>query len=240
MSRMQPITVEDISYLSQFLASDSCEEDALNIHQLGGFLWSVVASPIALDPDDWLPVVFGDVTEDGLEKSPFQTQEEAERVLLTIRRLYQQADQYLQANKSPLTTEYALSGDETVAQPLSDWCQGLLMGYGWLEDIWQEAFDADEGEGGTLKAKIESALGCIATFADVPAALAEAADAEKMRANLPVLHQDVLPVALLEYAQAGRKLHDEEQAIAAIYAKTGRNDPCPCGSGRKFKQCCLQ
>jgi uncharacterized protein YecA (UPF0149 family) len=22
-------------------------------------------------------------------------------------------------------------------------------------------------------------------------------------------------------------------------AKTGRNDPCPCGSGKKFKKCCL-
>jgi hypothetical protein len=22
-------------------------------------------------------------------------------------------------------------------------------------------------------------------------------------------------------------------------AKTGRNDPCPCGSGKKFKRCCL-
>ncbi len=21
-------------------------------------------------------------------------------------------------------------------------------------------------------------------------------------------------------------------------AKTGRNDPCPCGSGKKYKQCC--
>ncbi|MBW2484820.1 MAG: SEC-C domain-containing protein, partial [Deltaproteobacteria bacterium] len=21
--------------------------------------------------------------------------------------------------------------------------------------------------------------------------------------------------------------------------KVGRNDPCPCGSGRKFKRCCL-
>jgi uncharacterized protein len=23
------------------------------------------------------------------------------------------------------------------------------------------------------------------------------------------------------------------------HAKTGRNDPCPCGSGRKYKKCCL-
>jgi uncharacterized protein len=22
--------------------------------------------------------------------------------------------------------------------------------------------------------------------------------------------------------------------------KIGRNDPCPCGSGKKYKQCCLQ
>ncbi len=25
----------------------------------------------------------------------------------------------------------------------------------------------------------------------------------------------------------------------AAQAKPGRNDPCPCGSGKKFKQCCL-
>ena len=24
-----------------------------------------------------------------------------------------------------------------------------------------------------------------------------------------------------------------------IGAKTGRNDPCPCGSGKKYKKCCL-
>ncbi len=39
-------------------------------------------------------------------------------------------------------------------------------------------------------------------------------------------------------AAAGQKA----AAIAAIRAgrlKVGRNDPCPCGSGRKFKKCCL-
>ena len=23
------------------------------------------------------------------------------------------------------------------------------------------------------------------------------------------------------------------------YSKAGRNDPCPCGSGEKFKNCCI-
>jgi uncharacterized protein len=26
--------------------------------------------------------------------------------------------------------------------------------------------------------------------------------------------------------------------IRRLEPKTGRNDPCPCGSGKKFKQCC--
>jgi uncharacterized protein len=39
--------------------------------------------------------------------------------------------------------------------------------------------------------------------------------------------------------------HPEDQTLQApdettkISIKTGRNDPCPCGSGRKYKKCCL-
>jgi uncharacterized protein YecA (UPF0149 family) len=28
-----------------------------------------------------------------------------------------------------------------------------------------------------------------------------------------------------------------DQEWQALLAKTGRNDPCPCGSGKKFKNC---
>jgi len=41
--------------------------------------------------------------------------------------------------------------------------------------------------------------------------------------------------------------HDPESLMAELRAeetearpKAGRNDPCPCGSGRKFKACCLR
>ena len=34
---------------------------------------------------------------------------------------------------------------------------------------------------------------------------------------------------------------DEETPVMPVIAapKTGRNDPCPCGSGKKYKKCCL-
>ncbi|MBP99557.1 MAG: hypothetical protein CL477_02630 [Acidobacteria bacterium] len=32
----------------------------------------------------------------------------------------------------------------------------------------------------------------------------------------------------------------EEVVTVASAGKVGRNDPCPCGSGKKYKQCCEQ
>ncbi|WP_026016950.1 SEC-C metal-binding domain-containing protein, partial [Catenovulum agarivorans] len=27
--------------------------------------------------------------------------------------------------------------------------------------------------------------------------------------------------------------------VSSLTTKVGRNDPCPCGSGKKYKKCCL-
>ena len=35
-----------------------------------------------------------------------------------------------------------------------------------------------------------------------------------------------------------RKEADEEKSISQINKKVKRNEPCPCGSGKKYKKCC--
>ena len=47
------------------------------------------------------------------------------------------------------------------------------------------------------------------------------------------------------HGEEGREAEDEDHAPApppaeAKAAKVGRNDPCPCGSGKKYKKCCGQ
>jgi SEC-C motif-containing protein len=32
--------------------------------------------------------------------------------------------------------------------------------------------------------------------------------------------------------------HEAEEPFRRVAAKVGRNDPCSCGSGKKFKKCC--
>ncbi len=39
-------------------------------------------------------------------------------------------------------------------------------------------------------------------------------------------------------ARGGRELAADATPIRRPGSKLGRNDPCPCGSGRKFKKCC--
>jgi uncharacterized protein YecA (UPF0149 family) len=42
--------------------------------------------------------------------------------------------------------------------------------------------------------------------------------------------------------QQGHKTHVEDTAATLVRDKpaVGRNEPCPCGSGKKFKKCCLK
>jgi len=37
-----------------------------------------------------------------------------------------------------------------------------------------------------------------------------------------------------------RPLRTGPAPVKAAHPKVGRNDPCPCGSGKKYKQCCLK
>ena len=48
-----------------------------------------------------------------------------------------------------------------------------------------------------------------------------------------------------ERAEAKKKgkrlkpIYLDAPAPIVVSDKTGRNDPCPCGSGKKFKKCCI-
>ena len=47
-------------------------------------------------------------------------------------------------------------------------------------------------------------------------------------------------VALWRTGQPPAKLMDIlRRREADVWASVGRNDPCPCGSGRKYKKCCV-
>ena len=52
-----------------------------------------------------------------------------------------------------------------------------------------------------------------------------------MRTMAELLRRDRAPAEIMQFYAA------EDAKLKAAFAKIGRNDPCPCGSGKKFKQC---
>ena len=55
------------------------------------------------------------------------------------------------------------------------------------------------------------------------------------RVNLPgVSRRGVVVVR----ASKNPKIKTNRQPITRSEPKIGRNDPCPCGSGKKYKRCC--
>jgi len=40
--------------------------------------------------------------------------------------------------------------------------------------------------------------------------------------------------------EAPKSLSDSKTTVRADVKKVGRNEPCPCKSGKKFKKCCGQ
>ncbi|MGF6147819.1 Predicted metal-binding protein related to the C-terminal domain of SecA [Kingella potus] len=49
---------------------------------------------------------------------------------------------------------------------------------------------------------------------------------------------DSLPDTVSAAAAYWRAVKNKPQTVRRQGAKTGRNDPCPCGSGKKYKACC--
>jgi len=104
-----------------------------------------------------------------------------------------------------------------------------------LEEILRERLPAHFGAGDPLAEAVEDVLA--AYLAD-------------LGQRAVVLHASELERALLTHAGAFRRrvvagdLAGRAGRAARPFVhrveKTGRNDPCPCGSGRKFKQCCRQ
>ena len=62
-----------------------------------------------------------------------------------------------------------------------------------------------------------------------------AADLGFLVHDLPHLRGD-LAVALVATEEAPTRVRQ----IVNEAPKVGRNDPCPCGSGKKYKKCCLE
>lgn len=238
MPVVPPFTIDQAILLTRFLSSPQRPDDTLTYPQLAGFLFGLANGPALIPPSEWIPLVFND--QDAL----YETKDEANQVLQAMMALYNDCVRERTGGTLSLPPGCEMRSQPmdnlTTDAPLSQWAQGFGMGYDYLAEVWNE-YTPDE-----LDEDLGVLLLTLSFFASLK--LAEVYHREtKGRGSLEQLAQSVMeifPDAMREYAHLGRSIYqarleagDLEQEPSRR-AKIGRNDPCPCGSGKKFKKCC--
>ena len=238
MSAISPFTETHAALLRSFLSSPQRPMGTMTYPQLAGFLFSLANAPELIPPSEWIPMAVND------QDAGYETQGEAEQVLQAMMALYNDSCLERRAGTTTLPP-----GCEIRSQPLdnladdaalSQWARGFLTGHTYLDDSWNDYTpeELDEELGFMLM---------VLTFFATPA-LAEAYHKEgKGKTSLEQLAETVVRIfsdAMREYAHLGRSIYQARRAAGDLdqeslaRPKVGRNDPCPCGSGKKFKKCC--
>ena len=109
------------------------------------------------------------------------------------------------------------------------WCQGFLTGVELSPTAWYDAADPED---------VAELLFPIEVVAD------ELDEDEKARYT-PAAWRKLLLESEAGLEATIERLRDywaivrhPPQTVRHVAPKAGRNDPCPCGSGRKHKHCC--
>jgi len=210
----------------------------MGLNMLSGFLFGVCCAPELIAEDEWLPLIFDS------QPAAYGADEEALIVPL-IRELHEAFGEQVKNHLVALPVgceplEPPMDNLQPEA-PFSQWCAGYMSAHDWLEELWLEYVPEEAQDELTSMVVV---LSFFASEALAKAYYAELRDNdaqfEEIATQVLQLHRD----AMCEYAAMGRTLQQAMEKIRAekpmpvTRNKVARNEPCPCGSGKKFKKCC--
>lgn len=221
------LSEEEFEELEAILVSDDVPADCMNLEMLDGFLAAVLCGPEAIEPPRWLPAVW---TADG-DEVEFRSGSVARRALTLVLNYHNEILSTMDAEDEAWDPFcYAVEGEDSPALG-DEWIAGFEQGLELWPDDWTAGLDSHDA------AVAEGLLNNV--LKPWSADDAEEADDETRLAWLAASGQAARGLFALwrEIGMPAPALADTRLAQAGG-AGPGRNDLCPCGSGKKFKKCC--
>jgi uncharacterized protein len=203
-------------------------EEAMLLEELDGFVAGLVVCPDLIKPSEWLPFVWG--TEGG-EEPAFDSLDHLNRVLGLVMEHYNDVARTLIDRPDRYGPLFAV--DERHNEILWElWIAGFEKAVKLRPAAWKPLLAADP--------ETAQAMAGLLTLADVDRRDPHFSQ-EQLDALSAAAPDKIGPwvVVLNEWRLAHSELgHIPPSPFPAPVAKVGRNDPCPCGSGKKYKKCC--
>jgi uncharacterized protein len=243
----------DIKALEDCFKQASIKESFESLYHSLGFITAMASSPEEIQPSEWIEQLV--ITEDQVPH--FENEQQVKVFTTNLITWWSQCNQLFDHGGTiSLPAKMGLTPSGKPNKALIEFSTGYLDGFDWLFESWQSVLPDDNPEAH----RTLSVLNFI---------LARFIDEKAMAKSEPDLYQQlpdtkgcfkVLPNLLSGVGMLGQDLalSDDEienmllqpetdssrskiatEPFKNIQRSVGRNDNCPCGSGKKFKKCCL-
>ena len=229
----QSLSEAELVELDEFLGSEANEDTAMDVSTLEGFLTAIAIGPRMVPPSEWLPWVWD--LEEGKAEADFDNEAQATQIMSLILRLYNSVNTTF--NTDPASFEPIFW--RGIQWGAAEWSEGFITGFMFNEEPWS-LLSIGQPTWFTPFFRLGTDEGIDLTKSG--------GDAERwmneIEPSLVRIHaywkakRVSQPAALLtdDYYHRGRQ--KEFPQVVRGGPKIGRNEPCPCGSGKKFKKCC--
>jgi uncharacterized protein len=228
MNLDKPLSDPELDRLDGFLAR-VVGGDIPNVEAFDGFITALAVCPALVQPSEFLPVLQSSASEDG--DLVFDNRDEAEEFIGLVLRHWNTVNATFGRDEPHMPI---LLENEDGVSLCNDWAKGFHRGTQLRPALWHDILE-DEARGGGMIPILALAY--------------ENHDDPKMRPYKEPIgpqRRDDLRVGMIAGAlQLYRAFEPERKAMAGSLGRTphrrpkvGRNEPCPCGSGKKFKKCC--
>lgn len=225
----QGLTEAEFDRLATFL--EGIGEGAMNIEELDGFFAALICCPDLVMPSEYLPHVWG-------EDFSFPDLAEAQEMMgLVMKHWNHIADELGQSlERDDVYLPVLLQDHEEFALG-NDWAKGFMRGMDLRPESWRELLE-DEKRGGSLVPIMMLAHENDPDPSMRPRAIPRERREEIIATMIAGLTQVYRYFAPHRRALAAGARRQSSSTFRRQEPKIGRNDPCPCRSGKKYKNCC--
>jgi len=228
MNMDRKLTDAEYDELELFLDTDEGPYNCMTISMMDGFLTALVIGPEIIEPSKLLPVVFGtEDDEDDEEMAEFPS-EKIKRITEIILHRYNYISKTFEIDPENFEPIFCYrTSDETKEPVTEEWCDGFSIGILFSKESWDPLINDEEAFNLLFPVMV------FGNDVDMDDSVIHPNAFEK----IPMLTYSIYGIH--EYWKSHRNA-DAPLTILKVVQKTDRNAPCPCGSGKKYKKCCLE
>ena len=218
----------ELQELDHFLLYEVESDEGMTLDCMDGYMHAIAIGPTTLRPQQWLPPVWGETQS---MMPPVESIEKLNHILGLVMRHFNSIIAGLEEAPPeiyPQWCEQEYRGREY--DDAEGWAYGFTQGVHLSQAEWAPLLDTPQGQAWYRPIGL---LGEDDYGPDQDKLIKTPAMRSKLALKIP---ESV--VAMYEYWLPLRRAVYEREVAKAMQPKVGRNDLCPCGSGKKFKKCC--